>query len=194
MASGGNTTFGPGPGPEDPATTLRELDEVRRRTRAAVHPAWFPLVLFGLLGLVSAPFCAVADGLGVGLFWLVAGPAGGIATSLHYRKRALSLGAGVNGGPYWAVAAGIFVGAWVTGASGSERVETAGPMLAVALGYLAFAYLERSRPVAVVAGGLALTAVAVGLTGVAHGCLVLSLTFGLSFTITGLVLRRHDRG
>ncbi len=167
---------------------------MRQRTRAAVHPAWFPLLLFGALGLLSAPFCAIGHGLGVGLFWLVAGPAGGVATSLYYRRRALSLGAGVNGGPYWAVAVGILVAAWLTGASGSERVETAGPMLAVAVGYLAFAYLERSRPVAVVAGVLAVVAVVVGVTDVAHGCLVLSLTFGLAFSATGLALRRHDRG
>ena len=192
MTTGGKTPSGPAPA-NDPATTLRELDEVRLRTRAAVHPAWFPLVLFGALGLLSAPFCAIGDGLGVGLFWLAAGPAGGIATSFYYRKRALSLGAGVNGGPYWAVAAGIFVAAWVTGASGSERVETAGPMLAVALGYLAFAYMERSRAVAAVTGVLAAVAVVVGVTGVAHGCLVLSLTFGVVFTATGLVLRRHHR-
>lgn len=194
MTSGGIHPTDSAPVDDDPATTLRQLDEVRNRTRAAVHPAWFPLVLFGVFGMASAPFCAIGHGLGVGLFWLVAGPAGGIATSAYYHRRSLTLGAGVSGRPYWAVAAGIFVACWIAGVSGSERVQTAGPMLAVAVGYLAFAYLERSRAVAAVAGVLALVAVAVGVTGVANGCVILSLVFGAAFTGTGLVLRRRDRG
>ena len=181
-------------GPDDLEATLQEIEQVRRHTRSAVHHAWFPLLLFGVLGLAAAPFCALGHGTGIGLYWLVAGPAGGIATSLHYRRRELALGAGVRGGPYWAVAAGIFLAAALSGASGSERVQTAGPMLAVALGYLAFARLERSPHVAVVAGLLALVAVAVGITGMAHGCVVLSVTFGLAFTLTGLVLRRRAGG
>jgi hypothetical protein len=188
--NGGHTP----PSPDDLEVTLRTVEAVQRHTRAAVHPAWFPLVVFGVLALASAPFCAIGGGLGVGVFWLVAGPAGGVATSLYYRRREQVLGAGVRGGPYWAVAAGIFVAAWLTGASGSERVETAGPMLAVALGYLAFARLEKNPQIAVVAAVLAVVAVVVGITGIAHGCVVLSLTFGLAFTSTGLVLRRSAGG
>jgi len=194
MTRGGTSPTGRAPVDDDPAATLRQLEEVRKRTRAGVHPAWFPLVLFGVLGMASAPFCAIGHGLGVGLFWLVAGPAGGIATSVYHHRRSVTLGAGVSGRPYWMVAAGIFVAAWLAGAAESERVQTAGPMLAVALGYLAFAYLERSRPVAAVADILALVAVAVGATGVANGCVILSLSFGAAFTGTGVMLRRRDRG
>ena len=61
------------------ATTLVELERVRRHTRAAVHPAWFPLVVFGLLGLASVPFSRIGEGAGTALFWMVAGPAGGPA-------------------------------------------------------------------------------------------------------------------
>ena len=176
------------------ALTLRQVDEARRRTRAAVHPAWFPMVLFGMFGLASTPFCAIGHGTGQGLFWLVAGPVGGVLTARHYRRRTMETGAGVRGGPYWAVAAGIFVGAWLAGASGSPRIQTAGPMVAVALGYLVFARLERSVPIAVCSAALAAVAVAVGIADVRQSCVILSLTFGSVFATTGLVLWRHGRG
>lgn len=182
-----------GGGHEDLTATLRHVEDVRRQTRAAVHPAWFPMVLFGVLGVLAAAFCG-DGGVGVGLFWLVAGPIGGVLTSLHYQRRAVTTGAGMRGGPYWAVAAGIFVGAWLAGASDSSRVETAGPMVAVALGYLVFARLERSWPVAVSSGVLAAVAVAVAIADVGHSCLVLSLTFGTLFAATGLFMRLHERG
>lgn len=182
------------PRPGELTATLEQIEEVRRRTRAAVHPAWFPLMLFGAFGLASAPFCAFRSGLGQGLFWLVAGPVGGVLTSRYYQRRALETGAGVRGGPYWAVAGGIFVACWLAGASSSSRVQTAGPMVAVALGYLLFARLERSWPVAVCSAVLAVFALGVGIADVGHSCVLLSLTFGVLFTVTGLVLRRHERG
>lgn len=135
VSEGGNITSEP----EELVSTLKQVEDVRRQTRAAVHPAWFPLVLF-------------------------------------------------------AVAAGIFVAAFLAGSSSSSRVQSAGPMVAVALGYLAFARLERSRAIAAVSGLLAAVALAVGIADVGHSCVVLSLTFGVVFTGTGLALRRGDRG
>ncbi len=174
---------------DDPALTLRQLDEVRQRTKAAVHPAWFPMLLFGSLGLASIPFGFIGDGAGSGLFWLVAGPVGGYATSRYYRNRAFSLGAGVRGRAYTLLGIAIFVTAWV---SGLVTGSAAGPMLAVAIGYLAFARLERSRPVAAVAVVLGVASVIVAVTDPAHGDIVLDLVFGLAFTTTGLLLRRCD--
>ena len=174
---------------DDPAGTLRQLDEVRQRTRAAVHPAWFPMLLFGLLGLASIPFSRIGDGAGIGLFWLVAGPAGGYATSRYYRNRATSLGAGVRGRAYTALGAAIFVAAWV---SGLVTQSAAGPMLAVAIGYCGFAWLDRSPPVAAVAVALGAAAVAVAVTDPEHGDIMLALVFGVAFTATGLLLRRRD--
>ena len=173
---------------------LREVDAVRQRTRAVVHPAWFPMLLFGVFGLASAPFCAIGHGRGQALFWLVAGPVGGILTSRHHQRQAMATGAGMRGGPYWAVAAGIFVAAWLAGSADSSRIRSAGPMLAVALGYLVFARLERSWPVAVCSAFLGAVAVAVAVADVRHTCVVLSVTFGSLFVATGLLLRRADHG
>jgi len=132
MTSGADTTPSRAPGSEDPAATLRQLDEVRR---------------------------------------------------------AQSIGVGVRGGIYVLLGAALFLAAWVGGAI----TESAGaPMLAIAVGYVDFARLERSWPVAAVAAVLGVAAVAVLLTDPAHGDLILTLVFGLSFTVTGLLLRRRD--
>jgi len=194
MTLGGTPAPGPAPLNDDqlndgPAMTLRQLDEVRQRTRAAVHPAWFPMLLFGTLGLASIPFGFIGHGAGSGLFWLVAGPAGGYATARYYRNRAFSVGAGVRGRTYTVLGVAIFVAAW---GSGMATRSAAGPMLAVAVGYLGFARLERSWPVAVVSVVLGVAAVVVAVTDPAHGDVVLSLVFGLAFTTTGLLLRRRD--
>jgi hypothetical protein len=174
---------------DEAAVTLDELERVRRHTRAAVHPAWFPLLLFGLLGLASIPFGFIGDGIGSGLFWLVAGPAGGYATARYYRQRAITLGAGVRGRAYTVVGVTLFVAAWV---AGFVTQSAAGPMLVVALGYLAFARLDRSWPTAVVAAVLGLAVVIVIVTDAAHADVILALVFGLGFTATGLTLRRRD--
>jgi len=177
--------------PDELAATLRQVEDVRQRTRAAVHPVWFPMLLFGLLGLASIPFGFVGDGAGSGLFWLVAAPAGSVATSRYYRNRAGSVGVGVRGQPYWILGAAIFVAAWVGGAATGSA---AAPMLAVAVGYVGLARLERSWPVAGVAVVLGLAAVVVAAAGPAHGDVVLTLFFGVAFTATGFLLRRNGRG
>ncbi len=58
--NGGNITSGP----EELASTLEQVEDLRRQTRATVHPAWFPKMLFGAFGLASTPFCAIGGGLG----------------------------------------------------------------------------------------------------------------------------------
>jgi hypothetical protein len=50
--------------PEDPAGLLGEMAALRRRTRTARHAYWFPLVLFGLLTCLSAPFYVQWGNLG----------------------------------------------------------------------------------------------------------------------------------
>lgn len=71
-------------------------------------------------------------------------------------------------------------------------VASAGPMVVVALGYLAFARLERSWDVAFVAAGMLLVTVVVALAGVQHACGVLSATFGGAFAATGVALRQAE--
>lgn len=180
------------PGGDELVATLDEVEALRRQTRAALHPAWFPLVVFGVLGLAAAPFGLIRDGLGLGPFWLVAGPAGSLATSYYYRRRSLSAGVALRRSayrPHVVLAVVLFVSAWTAGALSRSAAP---PMVAVAAGYVGFAYLERSWPCAAVAVALAAAAGAVGLRSPAHGDVILTIAFGLSFAVTGLLVRRAD--
>jgi hypothetical protein len=174
---------------DEAAVTLDELERVRRHTRAAVHPAWFPLVFFGLAGLASIPFLFIGNGVATGLFWLIAGPTGGVATSRYYRNRAVALGAGVRGGAYIVLGITLFLAAWV---AGFVTESASGPMLVVAVGYLAFGWLDRSWPVAAVAAVLGVATILVIATDADHADVILALVFGLGFAGTGLLLRRRD--
>jgi len=174
---------------DEAAVTLSELERVRRHTRAAVHPAWFPLVFFGIAGRVSTPLLFIGHGAATGLFWLIAGPLGGVATSQYYGKRAVTLGAGVRGGAYIVLGVTLFVAAWLTGL---VTESASGPMLVIAVGYLAFGWMERSWPVAAVAVALGVAAVLVIVTDPRRPDVILALVFGLGFAGTGLMLRRRD--
>jgi hypothetical protein len=100
------------------ADLLGEMKALRRRVRAARHAYWFPLVLFGLLTLASAPFyispgyqaagVVATQGapplpiLGgapdatvqryLGYYWLAALLAGLLLTLLWYRRNARRVG------------------------------------------------------------------------------------------------------
>ncbi len=103
--------------PEDPAGLLDEMQALRRRARTARHAYWFPLVLFGLLTCLAAPFYvqwgnpgtgAVSTGgvpfamLGgfsgtttqrfLGYYWLAALLLGLLLTLLWYRWNARRVG------------------------------------------------------------------------------------------------------
>ncbi len=65
-------------------------------------------------------------------------------------------------------------------------------MVAIAVAYLGFARLERSWPVAGVSFVLGLAALVIAATDPSYGDVLLALAFGLSFTATGLLLRRSD--
>lgn len=112
---------------ERAATTLEEIDRLRRRARRQSHPFWFPLVLFGVLGVVATPFCGIGAGHGHGAFWMVAGPVGGAITAFYYRRREMTLGAGVNGLPYVLVAMSIMAGASLLGGLGPGWWRRRGP-------------------------------------------------------------------
>lgn len=193
-SNGGNSTCGPVPATDDAAAMLREIDDIRCRTRRDTHPFWFPLVLFGALSILATPFCGIGDGTGISLFWAVAGPVGGAVTAFYYRRHELHLGAGVSGVPYVLIALFIMAGAFLLGSQGSGTVSSAGPMAVVAIGYLGFARLERSWNVAFVAAGMLAVTVVVALANVQHDCEVLSATFGGAFLLTGLSLRQGKRG
>ena len=186
--------------PEAVAGTLDQLDEVKRRTRADLRVFWFPLVLFGGLTLVSAGVIVLFDDRALGVYWPLAGPLGGIATSWYYHRHERSVGVERWAAPHVATAVLIVVGASLAGGVGSATdaplLAAVGPYLVVAAGYLVFAWLERSTHVAAVALALGGLAAVLGVAGfeAEAAALTLALLGGALLLGTGLWQRSlHSR-
>jgi len=87
----------------------------RRRARADLRAEWFPLLVFGVLTLVSAPLYAQQLSFGgwafpwVSLYWLVAGSLGYVAVARYYRRREAEVGIGSSVTPYVLVGLGLFL-------------------------------------------------------------------------------------
>lgn len=177
----------------DISQTIEAIDELRRDTRRALQSFWFPLALFGALTLLSAPFCAIADGRAVGLFWALAGPAGGIATSLHYARRETALGLSRPAAPYIVVAVGLMAGAFVLPALTTGDLQDVVSYFAVAAGYLGFAWIERDGRIAGIAAFIA--AVPLVMLAVAPGsaCLVTAVATGSVLVASGRWFHRSQR-
>ena len=185
---------------EEAAQLVHEIEHLRRRTRASLHHVSFPCVMFGALMLASAAIVATAGGPSVGLFWMVAGPLGGVATGRHYQRRERRMGLE---GPAWpgvAVGLGIMAGCFLTGglggALGLETLAAVGPLLVVSAGGLGFALLHRSVPAAVVAVALATLVVGLWAMGVGPrqlGPLGTAL-YGATLLGLGLAYRAPQRG
>lgn len=170
--------------------TLEEIDGLRRTTRQTLQTFWFPLVVFGALTLASTPFYRIGDGSAVGIFWMLAGPAGGIATGVHYGRREATVGLGRPAAAYIVVAVAMMATAFLLPVVTSGHLAEVISHFAVAAGYLGFAWIERDGRLAAIAAfmvavPLVLLAVAPGVAGVAtaaiNGCVLLAM---------GVVFRR----
>jgi hypothetical protein len=186
--------------PDQANDTLMEIGRLRGRTRSDLQALWFPLIVFGVLSIGGAAVILVSWGWGIALYWAVAGPAGGIATGRFYHQRGRDLGVEAPPAPYVGVAIAIMVGCFLTGMLGgmlgSALTAAVGPSLAISVGYVAFAYLERRASVAVIAialGALAGGLVASDLTP-SRIAAILALTYGVTFLATGLLFRTAAKG
>ena len=147
-------------------------------------------MVFGLITLASAVVQWAWAGPAVGLYWAVAGTLGGVAVGRYYRNRELRLGLSQPALPYILTAVGIFVGAFVLPMLTHGDLQEVVSTFAVAAGYLAFAWLERTGWLV----GLALLMAAIPLvvlaTGVDHPGAVTAGITGVALVATGLVSRR----
>lgn len=165
---------------------IGDVEMQRRRARKDLGGYWFPLVLFGSLALVAALSLELGAPGRVLALWIVAAPAGIVATSIHYGRRTHRIGLGAPPLPFILTGLGIAVGASLLGWMGrGTPVGYAGPMLVIGAGYLVFAWLQRSRLAGVFAVALVLAAVCLYLFHPPHG-LSLSLAFlGLGSLLVG---------
>ena len=169
--------------------TLREIDDLRRRTRSVLRASWYPMVLFGAITMVSAVPVEIWSDAALGWYWPAASIGGSLLTARHYSRHQLAQGVVTNGLPYMLTAAGIIIGACLAGALGHGDVRLVGPWLAVACGYAVFGYLDRSLVFASFGLAAALWALVVAATDPAHAYTVLALPLGAAGVAVGLASR-----
>jgi hypothetical protein len=150
--------------------------------------------------MVSALVALRSGGPALGLFWVVAAPAGSAATAVYYRRRGRRIGVEVPAAPYAIIAAALVSGAFLTGglggALGAATVSALGPPLCISAGYLLFARLGHSWGLAVVATVLGALTVAIGIARVPadQATWILALVYGAVFVGTGLSFRASSTG
>ena len=123
----------------DAQALLRDAELLRRRARGDRHASSVPLLIFGALTVVSAPLAFPALGLWGELFWLLAGPAGFLATGWWYRRQQARSGIGEGRGSYTVAGVSTLLAfvlvplVWIA------------PLPVVAAGLLVVAALQRNR-------------------------------------------------
>jgi hypothetical protein len=179
--------------------TIERVQELRLRTRGSLVSFWFPLLVFGSLTLGSLLVIAFANGPLIGVYWLVGGTLGGIATARHYRRRERAIGLESEPAPYVAVGLAVIVGCLLSGAIAgaleADRAAALVPSFVIAAGYAAFAWLDRSIRLAAIAALLGVFALGVAATSLsaARTAFVLALGYGAVGVCTGLALRAAER-
>jgi hypothetical protein len=179
---------------------LAAAEGARGRTRSVLSTNWFPMILFGVLGLVSIPVAEFWPGTAVAALWLVGAPLATLATALWYRSRAIEIGVSVNPWPYMVTAVAIVVGCIATGVAGhGGPVSYAGPLLVIGLGYFVFGGLDRNLLGAGFGAAMATIAIIVFALRPQHAYTLTMLAFGAGSVLLGLwnllqVRRTNDAG
>ena len=152
---------------QDAEALLSQVEGVQRKTREDANPVWFPLILFGILSLASAPFGFIEDGKGLGFFWIIAGPAGSALTGWYMTRHDRRLGLHKPGWAQLITAAALIITAFAVVDEGighdSEVLTATGPFFVVAAAYAVFAWLSRSALVARLSATMLLIAIVLSL-------------------------------
>lgn len=175
----------------EPAQTLQAVELVRSRTNEILHHFSFPCMVFGAAMVIGAVIGLIAGGAVAGRFWIIAGPAGGIATAVYYARRESRIGATSNAAPWVVTSLVIMAGCLGTGFGGAALnlpvLSMFGPLLFISGGYLVFGRLAQSPALSVSAAILTLTVLVAWLAGANEqtGHIVSGLygvvTFGIGF-------------
>jgi len=164
-------------------------------SRRALASPDLSLLVFGGLTLASVPL-RLQGGPGSALgYWTVAGTLGIAVVAIYHlrRDRALGLVARPGRGKAYAIVAFVTLVLLLAGAA-LAAANGIGPLVAVALGLLFLASLERRREYAALAMLLAVVAVGpVTLLPAPDSFVVATLAFGAVLTGAGLVLFRSRR-
>jgi hypothetical protein len=165
-----------------------------RRTRSLLAANSFPMILFGLLALASAPVAEVWSWPAIAVLWLVGAPVSSVATGRWYRSRELEHGVAASSWPFIATSVFIVIGASAMGIAGrGGALSYAGPLFVIGLGYLVFARLERSVSIAGLAACVLVSAIALALLRPSHAYTIGVVIFGVGSVLLGLVSLVKER-
>jgi hypothetical protein len=176
--------------PRDAVDVLRHVESVQREARTLLQAFWFPLVVFGAITVASAAVQWAWPGSAVGAFWAVAGPLGGIGVAWYYRTRGIRLGLSASPTPYVVTAVAILLGAFLLPMLTSGDLQEVVSVFAVAAGYLAFAWIDRSPTLAGLAVFMAVVPTLVLVGDLDHPGAVTAALTGAALLATGLASRR----
>lgn len=166
---------------------IDSVQRARHQTRSVLSTNWFPMILFGLLALVSVPVYQIWSWQAMAALWIVGAPLAGVATGGWYRSRANRIGISVNPIPYVITALAIFVGCMAFGIAGrGDALSYAGPVMVIGLGYVAFAVFDKSALDAVFGAAVAGAGIAVLALRPSHAYAVTMLFFGIGAVLLGL--------
>ena len=174
------------------ATTLEEIESLRRQTRGVVQSFWFPLVVFGPLMMASGMLALVASGPAIGLFWAVAAPLGTVAVGRHYRHRELRIGLSRSAAPYVAVTVAMVAGAFILPAVTAGDLREVVSVWPIAVGYAAFAVLDREPWLGWLAVTLALVPLVLLVVVPDVAAVGSGIILGSCFLAAGLAFRRRE--
>lgn len=178
-----------GPSADEAVETLVELELVRVRVRgdlAGLATVWFPLVVFGVLTLLSALAAAAGGGGALGVYWIVASPLGLVLVWRHYAGRSRRLGVAAPGGrAMFALGAGLVVCTFAAGA----LLAPTGPAYALAAGYVAMAWVAHSRVMLLLGIGTGAVTLALDVGGVGRLDVLLPALLGAALVLAGVASR-----
>jgi hypothetical protein len=164
---------------QESASILSSTDQLVRQARLTLYSFWFPLAVFGVLDLASAPLGEQAGGVFAAIYWPLAVTLGFVACVIYYRRRAARTGLEPRLSPGAMSALAIFMPTYLLGASaGPVRIkwsELFGPISAVLAG-LAFL--------------LVAAALALSIVRPAHGYALLSAATGVTMITGALIFKR----
>ena len=165
---------------------IGDVEKQRGRARKALGVYWFPLLVFGGIALFGALVTATAAAPAIFALWILAWPAGMVATAVYYGRRAHRIGLSALPLPFIVTGLCLGLGAGLMGWLGrGATLGYAGPLFVIGAGYLVFAWLQRSLLEGALALGLLVAAIGFYVFQPPHAVSLSLALFGLASLLVG---------
>jgi len=161
-------------------SVLKDVEDIRRRTRQDRRATSVPLLTFGALGIGGA-FVQILPGPAEGLYWALAAPVGFAVTAWVLRRHEVGSGVGTRSSSYRRWALGVLVTLLLL----PFLVLFGMPLALIGLGLLTIAVRQRNTFLAVTAGVFAVVGVLDGLLFIENRIYDLNQWLGLYESTSG---------